>query len=451
MSYWVNHSIFYHIYPLGLCGAPETNKLGEEPVQRLEKLYEWLDPIQELGAAALYLGPIFESTKHGYDTADYFRIDRRLGTNDGFRAFSEEIHNRGMKLVLDGVFNHIGRNFWAFCDLQKNGRASSYVDWFVNVDFTRRSPLGDGFDYANWEGDYSLPKLNLHHPDVRKHLFDAVLLWMRDFQIDGLRLDAADCVDDSFWKELNQITKQEKPDFWLMGEIIHGDYRRWANPQMFDSVTNYEVYKGLWSSLNEGNYFEIAYALTRQFGSGGVYKNIPLYNFADNHDVNRIASQIINPAHLNPLYLLLFTMPGIPSIYYGSEFGVKGKKEDGDAALRAGYSVEELLAQNSPLRQSIQKFIRVRNHSKALQRGNYCELLVKDRQFAFLRQSEDEKIIVLLNTENNEVQLKVPLHMFDDGRGKDLLNFGEEFKIENGELICTVPPNWGRVLRVEKE
>ncbi len=220
---------------------------------------------------------------------------------------------------MDGVFNHVGRDFWAFRDLLSRPESSPYQSWFAGFQLGKRSPLGDPFWYEDWNGHYSLVKLNLAHPDVRSHLFQAIETWMREYRIDGLWLDAADVLDPSFIHDLGSFFRGLKPDFWMWGEIIHGDYRRWANPDMLDAVTNYEVCKGLHSSLNDRNYFEIACALNRQFGPNGLYRGLPLYNFADNHDVNRVASDLKHPDHLYPLYALLFSMPGVSSLYYGSE------------------------------------------------------------------------------------------------------------------------------------
>ncbi|HAF48860.1 MAG TPA: alpha-amylase, partial [Anaerolineaceae bacterium] len=308
----IKDAVFYQIYPLGLCGAPERNDFGSPIEHRLTTLTPWLDHIQELGANAIYLGPVFQSSSHGYDTVDYYRVDRRLGDNESLAHFAELVHQRDMLLILDGVFNHVGRDFWAFKDLQNNGQNSAYRDWFHNLRFDQHSPKGDPFSYEGWQGHYDLVKLNLSHPDVRAHLFESVRMWKDQFGIDGLRLDAADCIDLNFLSALNRFTKSLNPQFWLMGEVVHGDYCQWVNAETLDSVTNYEAYKGLYSSLNDANYFEIAYGLNRQFGDHGVYQDKVLYNFVDNHDVDRVASKLKHPAHLFPLYLLLFTMPGIP-------------------------------------------------------------------------------------------------------------------------------------------
>ncbi|MBN1488210.1 MAG: alpha-amylase, partial [Anaerolineae bacterium] len=315
MKHWAYDAVFYHIYPLGFCGAPLRNDFHSPAVPRLEQLYGWIGHLRELGVNALYLGPVFESTAHGYDTADYYRVDRRLGDNQVLAEVVAALHENGIRVVLDGVFNHVGRDFWAFRDLQQYGAQSAYRDWFLGVDFGQRSPYNDAFTYANWNGYYDLVKLNPHHPAVREHLFQAVEMWINEFDIDGLRLDVADCLDFGFMRDLSTLCKGLRPDFWLMGEVVHGDYRRWANAETLDSVTNYECYKGLYSSHVDRNYFEIAYALKRQFGAGGLYCDLPLYNFADNHDVNRVVSNLTKPEHLYSLYCLLFTMPGVPSIY----------------------------------------------------------------------------------------------------------------------------------------
>ena len=287
--HWAFDSVFYHIYPLGLCGAPAHNDFRSTPVARLEKIHSWIPHMCELGVNALYLGPLFESSAHGYDTADYYHVDRRLGEDQTLARLTEALHRSNVRVILDGVFNHVGRDFWVFRDVRQNGAASPYCAWFQGIDFNRRSPYGDPFAYEGWSGHYNLVKLNLRNPEVKQHLFQAVQTWVREYGIDGLRLDVAESLDPDFLKELHAFCRSLRPDFWLMGEAVGGDYRRLVNPEMLDSVTNYECYKGLYSSLVEKNYFEIAWSLNRQFGEGGLYRGLPLYNFADNHDVNRVA------------------------------------------------------------------------------------------------------------------------------------------------------------------
>jgi glycosidase len=448
VSPWAKDAVFYHIYPLGLCGAPERNDFTLPVECRLEVLYPWLDHLKSLGADALYLGPVFQSSSHGYDTADYYQIDRRLGDNDDFARFAESVHHKGIRLVLDGVFNHVGRDFWAFKDVLKNGEGSAYKDWFFNLRFGERSPHGDTFSYEGWQGHTSLVKLNLAHPHVREHLFDAVAMWMDRFAIDGLRLDAADCIDKDFLQALHAFTKSRQPDFWLMGEVVHGDYRDWANPETLDSVTNYECYKGLYSSLVDVNYFEIAYALNRQFGHEGIYQNLWLYNFVDNHDVDRVASKFEGSSLLYPLYLLLFTMPGIPSAYYGSEWGESAVKDEWtDAALRPALDLEKC-KREAPV-EGLAGFIRqLANLRKALmplRHGAYQELHVNHQQFAFTRKSGDERVIIILNSAKEPAELSLDLPGMG-GIWIDQLGQGESFNVEEDRLRLSIPGNWGRIL-----
>jgi cyclomaltodextrinase len=450
MSYWTDKAVFYHIYPLGLCGAPANNDFHSPPTQALDKILPWLDHIRQLGGNAVYLGPLFESTTHGYDTADYYTIDRRLGARGTLAYLAGQMHERGMRLILDGVFNHVGRDFWAFRDLQANGQNSPYKDWFHNLRFDGRSPYGDPFGYEGWNGHFSLVKLNLKNPQVRDHLFGAIRMWVEEFHIDGLRLDTADCLDKDFLRELRSFCKNLDPDFWLMGEVIHGDYRQWANPEMLDSVTSYVNHKGLYSSHVDRNYFEIAYSLNHQFGEQGTYKDLRLYSFVDNHDVDRLASCLTRPEHLFPVHILLFTVPGIPSVYYGSEFGIQGKRENGrDEPLRPSLDLQTLQARPAQpgLTELISRLARLRAGSAALRRGSYSQLLVASEQFAFSRELDGEQIVTAVNASEQAVTVRIPLPG-RSGRLVDLLNAEEEFRIENGCAQVHIPPSWGRIMRL---
>lgn len=452
MAHWAFDSIFYHIYPLGFCGAPARNDFCSPANPRLEHLYNWMDHLLALGINALYLGPLFESSAHGYDTVDYYHVDRRLGNNETLTKLVSALHQKGIRVILDGVFNHVGRNFWAFHDVQTYGERSAYCGWFQGLRFGTRSPYNDPFTYEGWNGHHSLVKLNLHNPAVREHLFQAVATWMREFGIDGLRLDAADCIAPDFLKALAAFCKGIRPDFWLMGEVVHGDYRRWANPDTLDSVTNYECYKGLYSSLNNKNYYEIAYALERQFGKNGLYGQLPLYAFADNHDVNRAASELKNSAHLYPLYGLLFTMPGVPSIYYGSEWGIKGKRNNGtDAPLRPYLNLGDV-TQNSPqpqLADLIARLAKIRLAAQALRYGDYSQLVVCHEQLAFARQAPEECIIVALNAAAKAIPFEVDVPTRSGSRLVDLLNEGDSFEIQAGRAkLDAVPPCWMRIMAV---
>jgi glycosidase len=437
-----------------LCDAPAQNDFSSPPIPRLDKLLPWIEHIDRLGANALYLGPLFESGSHGYDTADYYHVDRRLGERATLAYLSSRLHARGIRLILDGVFNHVGRHFWAFRDVLANGPASPYCDWFHGLRFDAgNSPFGDPFVYDTWNGHASLVKLNLHNPAVRQHLFGAVEMWISEFGIDGLRLDTADCLDLDFLAALSDFCRRLRPDFWLMGEVIHGDYRRWANPEMLDSVTNYECYKGLYSSFVDQNFFEIAYAFNRQSGGEGMYRDLRLYNFVDNHDVNRIASTLTDPAHLVPLHVLLFGMPGIPSIYYGSEWGLPGvKSPTSDIPIRPALDLDALTRPGAQLPQAdlpgiIARLAHLRRGSSALSGGDYTQLMVSSQQFAFARQAQNERVVVAVNSAAQPARLDISL---PDNFGtvfEDLFNPGENFSPRNGRLDVSIPPCWGRILR----
>jgi glycosidase len=451
-NHWVTDSIFYHIYPLGFCGAPERNDFVSTPFNRLEKIYEWIPHLRNLKVNAIYLGPLFESTAHGYDTANYFHVDRRLGTNEVLAKLIKELHDNGIKVILDGVFNHVGRDFWAFRDIQQRGTASPFCNWFQGLDFSMPSQFGDSFCYEGWNGNFDLVKLNLHSDEVRNHLFQAIRHWVQEFEIDGLRLDVADCLDHQFMRDLSIFCHSLNTNFWLMGEVIHGDYTHWANSNMLNSVTNYEAYKGLYSSLVDKNYFEIAYSLNRQFGQSGLYRDLMLYNFADNHDVNRVATSLKNPYHLYPLYCLLFTMPGVPSIYYGSEWGLEGQRtRTDDRPLRPALDLSQLkrISPQPDLPAVIALLASIRLGSFALRYGDYKELLVASEQLAFSRSTDNETVIILLNAAI-ETSFNIPISLPNGTRFTDLLNPPDEFYVTNNHLyISSVHHNWARILQVK--
>ncbi len=389
---WAYESVFYQIYPLGFCGAPFENDGETKP--RILKTIEWIPHIKKLNANAVYFSPVFESDTHGYNTRDYKKIDCRLGTNEDFKKVCDALHEAGIKVVLDGVFNHVGRGFWAFQDVIKNREASPYRDWF-HIDFGGNSSYNDGFRYEGWEGSYDLVKLNLSNEDVVAHIFDAVKYWIEAFDIDGLRLDVAYCLDRGFLKRLRGYTDSLKEDFFLVGETIHGDYKQWANDEMCHSATNYECYKGLYSSFNSMNMFEICHSLGRQYGSEDwtLYKGMHLLSFVDNHDVTRVASILTNKRHLPLIYAVEFGMPGIPCVYYGSEWGAEAKKSEGDPALRACFDAPVF----EELAEWISRLAKAKRESKALNYGSYRHILLTNAQCIFERACDGERVLVAIN------------------------------------------------------
>ena len=393
---WFDQSVIYQIYPLGLCGAPEDNDGVRE--SRILRLLDWVEHIKKLGADTVLFNPLFESDRHGYDTRDYFQLDCRLGTNEDFAQVCDAFHQAGIRVMLDGVFNHVGRGFWAFRDVQEKRWDSPYKDWF-RIDFNGNSHYNDGFWYADWEGHGELVKLNLDNPAVVEHQFDAIRSWVDQFDIDGLRLDVAYCLPQHYLRRLREFTSSLKPDFALMGETLHGDYKQWMAPDMCHSVTNYECYKGLWSSFNSMNLFEIGHSLARQFGPEPwtMYKGAHLLSFLDNHDVTRIASQLTNKEHLAPAYALMFGMPGVPAVYYGSEWGLEGKKESwGDAPLRPALEQPEW----NDLTDWISKLAKAKRESQALCYGGYRNVVLTNRQLIFERAVEGERVLVAINAED---------------------------------------------------
>jgi len=446
--------VFYHLYPLGFCGAPRFNDFACPAGKGLSSLAGHIDRLRYLGVNALLIGPLFESCSHGYDTVDYYHVDRRLGNNEDLRRLVRAFHDAGMRVILDGVFNHTGREFFAFKGIKAQGAASAYTDWYVGLDFSRNNDQGDGFSYEGWAGHTSLVKLNGNSPAVREYLFGAVRFWIDEFDIDGLRLDAANVLSDSFLRELSVRCRAWKPHFWLMGEMVSGDYRSLAREGCLDSVTNYELYKGLWSSFNDRNFFEIAWTLNRQFSPGGLYPHLGLYNFADNHDVHRVASSLKQPAHLFPLYGLLFCVPGIPSIYYGSEYGIRGGRSPwSDLALRPPWDgAWERRKEGQDLFRAIRDFARIRRESEALRYGGYRELLVAPEQFAFLRESGRERVITAVNASEKGATVFIPRQQMPGPPSvwRDLLS-GEVFPGREEGMSIPLYPSWLRILREERD
>lgn len=403
-------------------------------------MIDWIPHIVKLGANAIYFSPVFESDTYGYNTRDYTKIDCRLGSNEDFKKVCDKLHEAGIKVVLDGVFNHVGRGFFAFQDVLQNREGSRYRDWF-HIDFGGNSNYNDGLWYEGWEGNYDLAKLNLRNEEVVQHIFAAVKGWVEEFDIDGLRLDVAYCLDHDFLRRLRQFTDSLKEEFFIVGETLHGDYKQWMNDDMCHSVTNYECYKGLHSSFNSMNMFEICHSLARQFGPEDwtLYKGKHLLSFVDNHDVTRIASILENEKHLPLIYALTFGMPGIPCVYYGSEWGAKAKKSEGDPALRVSYDEPEF----GELAEWISKLAGAKKNSKALNYGNYRNVVLTNHQCIFERACEDERVLVAINASDQPYTAH-----FDAGCGmaEDLIS-GEPHDFGGGSEL---PPYSAAYWKMER-
>ena len=398
---WFENAIFYHIYPIGYFGCPRVNDRNAPVSHAVLRLIDDIPRIKSLGCDAIYFGPVFESVSHGYDTIDYTTIDRRLGTNEDFKRVCDALHENGIRVVLDGVFNHVGRDFGAFCDVREHGLSSGKRDWFHVRE--GNSCYNDGFYYEGWEGHYELVKLNLFNPDVKQYIKDCITGWRNEFGIDGLRLDVAYCLDLNFLKELHGHCKWLSEDFFLLGETLHGDYNKWMNSEMLDSVTNYECYKGLFSSFNDMNMFEIAHSINRQFGSENwcLYRGKHLYTFVDNHDVTRIATMLKTKEHLPLIYTLMFMMPGIPSVYYASEFGVQGDKSGGDDALRPEFNESRMKSEGiCDLTEHINALCSIVKTHPATSQGDYKQVQLTNRQYAFLRSANSDSLLTVINADS---------------------------------------------------
>ncbi len=439
---WYDEAVFYHIYPLGMTGAPKQNSYTE-PVHRLNTLLPWISHIKEIGCNAIYIGPLFESVGHGYETTDYKKLDTRLGTNEDLTNFISECHKAGIRVILDGVFNHTGRDFFAFKDIRQNKENSRYKDWYCNVNFRGNNSFNDGFSYENWGGYDLLAKLNQHNSEVRNYICDVVRFWIKEFDIDGIRLDAADVMDFGYMQAIRQVANEVKPDFWLMGEVIHGNYSRWANDGTLHSVTNYMLHKALYSAHNDHNYFEIAHTI--KYVSDMTGNRLKLYTFVDNHDVERIYTKLINKAHFLPVHIMLYSLPGIPSIYYGSEFGIEGRKERfSDDSLRPALNYEDYkdAVQTNPCTKLISALGKIRQNTPALCYGDYKELELQTTHFAFERTLDSKSAIITVNNSGGNVNMTLPCGKFNKYIGA---LSGEEIGVTDGYIQVTVPANYGEI------
>ncbi len=433
---WAYETSFYQIYPLGFCGAPFEN--DEKLEHRILKVIDWIPHFKKLGVGAILFNPVFESDTHGYNTRDYKKIDSRLGTNEDFKKVCDALHKEGIRVVLDGVFNHAGRGFFGFKDVLEKKWDSPYKDWF-NISFDGNSNYNDGLWYEGWEGNYDLVKLNLKNPAVADYLLESARFWVDEFGIDGLRLDVAYCLDQDFIRRLRRESSTWKEDFFLMGEMIGGDYNRIMGDDLCHSATNYECYKGMFSALNSMNLFEIVHSLLRQFGPENwtLYRGKHLLSFVDNHDVSRIASILTRPEHLKLIYTLMFGMPGIPTIYYGSEWGEKADKSQGDPALRPCFDEPSW----NELTDTIAALCKGREKSMALSYGGFTSLLLTNRQCIFERETEGDRVIVVINADENSYHADFNARA---GRATDMIS-GAEIDFGGG---LDIPPYTGYILQI---
>jgi len=375
---WTDHAIWWHVYPLGFTGAEQAAlRPGAAVRHRLRHLTGWLDYAVELGCSGLLLGPVFAAETHGYDTVDHFRIDRRLGDDADFAALASAASERGLRIVLDGVFNHVARSF-------------PHPEWF------RRDEAGR---FATFEGHQHLVALDHTLPAVAGYVGEVMAYWL-DRGAAGWRLDAAYAVPAGFWRQVLPKVRASYPDAWFGAEMIHGDYAEYATSAGLDSVTQYELWKAIWSSLNDRNFFELAWALDRhgQFSAGGLR----LQTFTGNHDVTRLASQLTDERHLPHALVVLFTVAGLPSVYYGDEQAFRGIKEHragGDDAIRPAFppAPTGLPSSGWPVYRLHQRLIGFRRRHPWLVRASCVVEHLTNEAIAYRCAGDSGEIVVLLN------------------------------------------------------
>lgn len=405
---WYETNVIYQIYPLGLCGAPSEN--DGVRINRISRLNGWVEHLTRLGVGAVLFNPLFESDRHGYDTRVFGHLDARLGDDGDLEALCSRLRAVGIRVILDGVFNHVGRGFWAFRDVIRQRAASPYRDWFY-LNFDGDTDRHDGFWYESWEGHTELVKMNLQNPAVSDMLLEQVTDWHRRFGISGLRLDVAYMLNRDFMQRLRAHVQAMDPDFWLVGEMIHGDYKSIMNDTMCHSVTNYECAKGLVSACNSLNLFEIGHSLHRQFGDEpwALYRGACPMSFVDNHDISRAATAMKNRRQLPALYTILMTMPGVPCLYYGSEWGITGDKAKGDSDLRPDIEAPQW----NDLTDLLAGLCAVRQQFPVLGRGAFRILQMTNRQLVFRRGTGADSLIIAVNIDDQPAVLH-----FDAGCGR---------------------------------
>ncbi|MGV1037667.1 MAG: alpha-amylase family glycosyl hydrolase [Candidatus Nanopelagicales bacterium] len=387
---------------MGFSGADMSGQ-NRGPARRLTHIAQWLDYSLEMGCSGLLLGPIFASASHGYDTIDYLTIDPRLGDDADFDRLVEAARSRGIRILLDGVFNHVGEAFPRFEQALREGPQSSVADWFHLT-----WPAGSAPEHESFEGHDDLVALNHESPAVVDFAVEVMNHWL-DKGVDGWRLDAAYAVPPSFWEQVLARVRERHPDAYIVGEVIHGDYSQIVAQAGLDSVTQYELWKAIWSSINDLNFFELAWAIERHDEYLETF--VPL-TFLGNHDVTRIASQIADDRHHAHALAILMAVGGTPSIYYGDEQAFQGVKEErfgGDDEIRPQFpaDVSELAQFGWPSYRLHQELIGLRRRHPWLHRARIEVLELANQQFLFRTAADGEQLVVALNLGEDEWRVDI--------------------------------------------
>ncbi|MCK6211504.1 DUF3459 domain-containing protein [Georgenia sp. EYE_87] len=404
MTTWHEHAIFWHVYPLGLVGAEPVLDPAAPVRHRLPRLVGWLDHAVELGASALLLGPVFTSYSHGYDTVDHFTIDPRLGDRADFDALVAAAHERGLKVVLDGVFNHVGSRHPAFLRALDGGPDHPEAGLF-RLAWPEGAAAGTRPEYATFEGHEGLVALDHDAPAVAELVEEVMRYWLRA-GADGWRLDAAYAVPPSFWAKVLPAVRAEFPEAYVVGEVIHGDYPGFVAASGVDAVTQYELWKAIWSSLNDRNLYELDHALGRH---NALLETFAPMTFVGNHDVTRIASRLGDRRHLPHALAVLLTVGGTPSVYAGDELGLEGVKEDrvgGDDAVRPAFPDRpDQLAGDPEVLRLHRELISLRRRHPWLHRARTAPLELSNELLAYEVTAAGERLVVVLNLGDDEAEV----------------------------------------------
>ncbi len=460
---WVQDAVFYQIFPDRFANGdvsidpPNVQPWGAPPTVwhfqggDLRGIMQHFDYLLDLGVNALYLNPIFQSaSNHRYHTTDYYRVDPRLGTMDDFRAFLDLAHGNGVRVILDGVFNHCGRGFFAFNDILENQEHSPYLNWFHVHNFPVDAySYGDARDYLGWWGMKGLPKFNTATLAVRRYLLDVAKFWIEQ-GTDGWRLDVPNEIDDdSFWAEFREVVKSANPDAYILGEIWNPD-ARWVGDAHFDGLMHYPVRDALLRLLFAGtldipHFAEKVESLLSFYPRENVYA---MYVPVGSHDTERLLTKVEGNVEKAKLaFLFQFAYPGAPAIYYGDEIGLTGGK---DPECRGAFLWDEK-SWNMELRGWAKTLIALRKQFTALRRGGFERLCmdVESGCYAFVRTHAEGNVAAVLNATPDERRYRIAVQpaIWQDGVVlRDLLRAGYEYVISQGCFELTLPPWSGTLL-----
>ncbi|MFA4931131.1 MAG: alpha-amylase family glycosyl hydrolase [Patescibacteria group bacterium] len=458
---WTFSSIIYQIYALGFCDCPAVNPITKpestisqiQPVNRLNKIRHYYSHLTKLGINTVIIGPVFESCTHGYDVIDYFQVDRRLGTNQLLHEIIDELHQQKIKVILDITINHTSRLFPAFLDIKNQQKTSPYIDWYQDINFNQDTVWKDGFSYAYWKNIVELPILNLDQPSVKKYIFNVAQFWLKNYHIDGWRLDVAYDIPPQFWQEFRQVCKDINPHCLLIGELVEQDYNQWINPTTLDTGTNYQLFQHILGAFNQKDFWQLTEIINyEKHPQSGKYNHILLANFVGNHDTNRIYNQIYQPDYLEQIFTFLFTHPGLPCIYYGDEILLNGEKHPiHDFHIRQSMpNLNHLTQSQSEFLHHIQKLIKIRHQNPELTTGEITILHTSSSLLLIGIQTTNNYYLNLLNLDPRELPSTLHINTTNTWTGNstftNLLSPDQHFHCHNQQLQLPKQPT---ILKLE--